>query len=123
VAQILPASRHGGDTQSGLCASAGCRSRVYHRLVPIYEFRCESCGERFDALVEVGTESEECRLCGVAGAARVYSAQAAPFSLVKTPGAARRQEASNAKLRAKTKADFKTGRQRAREARKVKGDG
>lgn len=91
--------------------------------MPIYEFRCESCGERFDALVDVGTESAECRLCGVPGAVRVFSAQAAPFSLVKTPGAARRQEASNSKLRARTKADFKARRKRARESRQGKGGG
>jgi putative FmdB family regulatory protein len=86
--------------------------------VPIYEFRCGSCGERFEALVGVGTATERCRLCGVEGAERVLSAQAAPFGLVHTPGSARKQEARNAKLRSKTKADFKARRQRAREARK-----
>jgi putative FmdB family regulatory protein len=86
--------------------------------VPIYEFRCESCGERFEALVDVGTKSAECRVCGTPGAVRVLSAQAAPFGLVKTPGAARRQEASNAKLHARTKADFKARRKRARESGK-----
>jgi putative FmdB family regulatory protein len=88
--------------------------------VPIYEFRCGSCGERFESLVGVGTETEECRLCGAPGAERVLSAQAAPFGLVKTPGAARQQEARNAELRTKTKADFKKRRQAARDARKRK---
>ena len=55
----------------------------------MYEFRCGSCGERFEALVDVGTAALECRVCGAARAERVYSAQAAPFGLVKTPGAAR----------------------------------
>jgi putative FmdB family regulatory protein len=32
--------------------------------VPIYEFRCGACGERFEALVDAGTETVECRLCG-----------------------------------------------------------
>jgi len=86
--------------------------------VPIYEFRCGSCGERFEALVDVGTEAQECRHCGADGAERVLSAQAAPFGLVKTPGAARQQEARNAELRTKTKADFKQRRQAAREAKK-----
>jgi putative FmdB family regulatory protein len=85
--------------------------------VPIYEFRCGSCGERFEALVDVGTATEACRLCGAEGAERVLSAQAAPFGLVHTPGSARKQEARNAELRSKTKADFKARRQRAREAR------
>jgi putative FmdB family regulatory protein len=88
--------------------------------VPIYEFRCVSCGERFEALVDAGTETEECRLCGAPGAVRVLSAQAAPFGLVHTPGSARRQEARNAQLRTKTKADFKARRQAARTARKPK---
>jgi putative FmdB family regulatory protein len=83
----------------------------------MYEFRCGSCGERFEALVAVGTTTEECRLCGAAGAERVLSAQAAPFGLVHTPGSARQQEARNAQLRTKTKADFKARRKAAREAK------
>jgi putative FmdB family regulatory protein len=83
--------------------------------VPIYEFRCDRCGERFDALVDVGTEAIECRICGSADAPRVLSAQAAPFGLVGSPGSVRRQEARNAKLRERTKADFKARRKRARE--------
>ena len=86
----------------------------------MYEFRCGACGERFEALVSVGTTTEECRACGAPGAERVLSAQAAPFSLVKTGGNARRQEAKNAQLRTKTKADFKKRRQAARDARKTK---
>jgi putative FmdB family regulatory protein len=85
--------------------------------VPIYEFRCVVCDERFEALVDAGTEVAECRICGAAGARRVYSAQAAPFGLVKPSGEARRQELRNAKLRERTKADFKAKRKRAREAR------
>ncbi len=65
-------------------------ARGYHRGVPIYEFRCDACGERFEELVDAGTEPPSVALCGAAGAERVLSAQAAPFGLVKTPGAARR---------------------------------
>ena len=83
--------------------------------MPIYEFRCEACGERFEALVDAGTESAPCRVCGAHGAGRVLSAQAPPFGLVKSPGAARAQEQRNAKLRDRTKADFKARRKRARE--------
>ena len=88
--------------------------------MPIYEFRCGSCGERFEALVDVGAATEECRHCGAPGAERVFSAQAAPFGLVKTPGETRKQEARNAQLRAKTKADFKQRRQAARDAKRAK---
>ena len=83
--------------------------------MPIYEFRCGTCDQRFDALVDVGTESAVCRECGAEGAERVMSAQAPPFGLVKPPGAARAQEQRNAKLRESTKADFKARRKRARE--------
>jgi putative FmdB family regulatory protein len=81
----------------------------------MYEFRCGECGERFEALVDLGTESAVCRECGAAGAKRVLSAQAAPFGLVKTRGDARKQERKNAQLRDRTKADFKARRKRARE--------
>ncbi len=89
----------------------------YDPQVPIYEFRCGSCGERFEALVDAGTETEACRVCGEKGAQRVLSAQAAPFGLVKTPGSARAQEQRNAQLRDRTKADFKARRKRAREGK------
>ena len=65
-------------------------------MVPIYEFRCDACGERFETLVDVGTEELECRACAAPRAKRVLSAQAAPFGLVRSrrlrarPGAAQR---------------------------------
>ena len=85
--------------------------------MPLYEFRCDRCGECFEELVAAGTDSAPCQNCGAEGAVRVLSAQAAPFGLVKSPGAARRQEGRNAELRQQTKADFKARRQRARDAR------
>jgi putative FmdB family regulatory protein len=81
--------------------------------MPLYEFRCASCGQRFDALVEVGTESVPCRLCGAAETARMLSAQAAPFGLAGTPGSRRAQEGRNAKLRERARSDFKAARRRA----------
>ena len=86
--------------------------------MPIYEFRCDQCGERFEALVAVGTESGRCRICGAEKAQRAFSAQAAPFGLAKTGAEARRQEGRNAELRRRTKADFVARRQAARGARK-----
>lgn len=85
--------------------------------MPIYEFHCDGCGERFEALVDVGTPSVDCRSCGAVETRRVFSAQAAPMSLVQTPGQKRKQERKNAKLHATTKADFKARRRRARKAR------
>ena len=86
--------------------------------MPIYEFRCGRCGGQFEALVDAGTQSLRCRLCDAPATERVFSAQAAPMSLVRTPAEKRKQERRNAKLHARTKADFKARRQRARDARR-----
>lgn len=86
----------------------------YHRHVPIYEFECTSCGERFEALAEVGAERVECRICGSADTRRLLSSPAPPMHLVKSGGEARKQERNNAQLRERTKADFKAKRQRRR---------
>ena len=82
--------------------------------MPIYEFRCQSCGERSETLAEAGTEEAECRACGAPGATRVLSAPASPMPLVGGPGAKRAQERKNAVLHRNAKADFKA-RRRARE--------
>jgi putative FmdB family regulatory protein len=89
--------------------------------MPMYEFECEECGARFEELVAAGTDSVTCRQCGSTRTTRRYSAQAASFKLVKSPGEARAQEARNAKLHASTKAAFKERRRKAREARKAGG--
>jgi putative FmdB family regulatory protein len=42
--------------------------------VPIYEYRCESCGERFEELVSASAETPPpCPGCGAAGAKRLFS--------------------------------------------------
>jgi len=82
--------------------------------VPIYEFRCAACGERFEELVDAGTSSRRCAGCGSEAAERIFSAQAAPMKLAKSRGEMRKQEGKNARLHERTKADFKTRRRRAR---------
>lgn len=89
--------------------------------MPIYEFRCEACGERFEELVAAGTSSRPCAACGSRRTERLLSAQAAPSKLAKSPGERRKQERSNAKLRERTKADFKARRRRARADRSAGG--
>lgn len=84
--------------------------------MPMYEFRCEACGSRFEALVAAGTGSETCRACGAEGAERLMSKPAETLRLVKSGRDKRKQEESNRKLRQATKRDFKQKRQRAREA-------
>jgi len=82
--------------------------------VPIYEFRCPVCGERFEALVDAGAEALECRACGAGRATRVFSAPSPPAHLLKSGGGKRKQEQANAKLRADTKARFSASRRRSR---------
>lgn len=48
------------------------RRHGYDQAVPIYEFECGDCGERFELLVEAGTGAAECVRCG-AEAGRVMS--------------------------------------------------
>jgi putative FmdB family regulatory protein len=86
--------------------------------MPIYEFRCEECGVEFEELVKAQGKATVCPSCGSNRVKRTFSAQAAPFGLVKTPGAARKQERRNAQLREATKSRFKEARQRAREQRR-----
>jgi putative FmdB family regulatory protein len=85
--------------------------------VPIYEFRCRSCDARFEDLVPAGTTSATCPECGRPDAERRLSAQSAPLRLASSPGSRRKQEAKNAKLHARAKADFKERRRKGREAR------
>ena len=85
--------------------------------MPMYEFECDACGERSEALVEVGTETIECRHCGSPKTSRVFSAQAPSMHLVKTAGENRKQEGRNASLHKATKARFKETRRKQRENR------
>src|SRR4051794_35232920 len=64
----------------------------YDGEVPIYEFVCEACGERFEELVDTGTEQTACRACGTPGAKRVLSVPAATPKLVKSGAQNRRLE-------------------------------
>ena len=86
--------------------------------MPIYEFRCDRCGARFEELVAAGTESVACPDCGAERTERVLSAPGAPLRLVQGPGAKRRQEQWNAQLHADTRARFTETRRKARERRR-----
>jgi putative FmdB family regulatory protein len=82
--------------------------------MPIYEFRCDACGAKFDALIRAGEKPGECVECGASQLRRTYSPQATPHRLVKSRGEARKQERANAKLREGAKVRFKDARARAR---------
>jgi putative FmdB family regulatory protein len=42
--------------------------------VPIYEYRCTACDERFEELVPAGSESPACTACGSNEVERLFSA-------------------------------------------------
>ena len=48
--------------------------------MPIYEYRCEECGERFEAWLRSwqSPEPEKCPACGKAAVRRIPSLAAAP---------------------------------------------
>jgi len=41
--------------------------------MPVYEFECEECGERFEELTRVGAESAPCPVCRSARTKRLWS--------------------------------------------------
>jgi putative FmdB family regulatory protein len=47
------------------------------RRMPIFEFKCETCGTRFEELTKVG-ETVPCPQCGAERARRLYSEMAPP---------------------------------------------
>jgi putative FmdB family regulatory protein len=99
-------------------------ARLYDPCVPIYEFVCDECGERFEALVPAGTATIACTICGSGETRRVLSAPAETPRLIKTPGQARKQERKNAQLQARSKKSFGEAVRRARPgASPRKGDG
>jgi putative FmdB family regulatory protein len=95
----------------------------YHRLVPIYEFICRSCDQRFEELVgsHVGTEESavKCPACGAADVERQVSSSYAPVHRQMTPNQRRRLEDRRATDRGGAKERFK--RQRAAERRGRRG--
>lgn len=55
--------------------------------MPIYEFECGSCGERFEELAAAGTDTARCEACGLEGAERRLST----FGLTRQPTPAQRR--------------------------------
>ncbi len=77
--------------------------------MPIYEFLCEACGNRFEGLFDAGTEETSCPRCA-REARRVLSAPGEMPRLVKSPGAKRKQERKNAQLHTRAKERFSAAR-------------
>jgi putative FmdB family regulatory protein len=60
--------------------------------MPLYDFKCRACGNRFDELVRLG-ETPECPKCGNGATERLFSASAGVSterSRKRTAGVARR---------------------------------
>jgi putative FmdB family regulatory protein len=87
--------------------------------MPIYEFVCAECSERFERLVDAGTQSEPCPQCGFAQAERVFSAIAAPAKVVVSSGTARKTEDKRGADRGGAMDRFR--KQRAREKKRPGG--
>ena len=88
--------------------------------MPIYEFECGECGERFEELVAAGTERTTCPSCGAEGAERKLSSFA--FSRQMTPAQRRRAEDARGTDRDGARTRFKDRMAKARE-RKPGGGG
>jgi putative FmdB family regulatory protein len=82
--------------------------------VPIYEFECGDCGERFEELAAMGTENARCPSCGAEGAERRLSS----FGLTRQPTAGQRRRMEDARgtnrdgARQRFKADLAKRRER-----------
>ncbi len=84
--------------------------------MPIYEFECNSCGERFEALVDAGTEAAQCPACGAAGAQRRFSSFA--YSRQPTAAQGRRMEDARGVGRDGARTRFKQSMDRRRERKR-----
>jgi putative FmdB family regulatory protein len=61
--------------------------------MPLYDFRCRACGERFEARAP-HDELPPCPVCGSPDAERVPAAFAGPFTVGLRGAAARRSDAT-----------------------------
>jgi putative FmdB family regulatory protein len=82
--------------------------------VPLYDFRCRSCGSQFEQFTAAGA-SPPCPACGAPDAERVYSAFAGPFTVAPRGLAARRSNAQR-RVREERRAERKAEREAQRKA-------
>ena len=81
--------------------------------MPIYEFECGACGERFEELVAMGTDAARCPSCGAEQAERRLSS----FGLTRqpTPNQQRRMEDRRGTNRDGARQRFQAGLDKRRE--------
>ena len=54
--------------------------------VPVYEYECEQCGERFEELVATGAADPPCPRCGASRSRRLLSPVSPPGRRPRGPG-------------------------------------
>jgi putative FmdB family regulatory protein len=82
--------------------------------MPLYDFRCRSCDEQFEALVST-SEVPACTACGGRDVERVYTPFAGPFTVGLRGVAARRSNA--------VRSEREQQREERRAARRAKPEG
>ncbi len=75
---------------AGVSASLRCGSPILE-AVPIYDFECRACGERFEALVAM-EQRPACPACAAPEPERLFSPIAGPFTIGLRGSAARRSD-------------------------------
>lgn len=103
----------GGSSAAGTPAGRGGVPRNICGAVPLYDFRCQRCEERFEALAGVSAGAA-CPSCGSEEVERVYSAFAGPFTVGLRGQAAKRSNATRA-VREEQRRERKEARRQQRE--------
>jgi putative FmdB family regulatory protein len=82
--------------------------------VPLYDFHCRDCDERFEEFASPG-QTAPCPACGSADVERVLTAFAGPFTVAPRGLAARRSNAQR-RVREEQRAERKAEREARRKA-------
>ncbi|HEY8765090.1 MAG TPA: zinc ribbon domain-containing protein [Solirubrobacteraceae bacterium] len=82
--------------------------------MPLYDFRCRACGERFEALA-APSEAPACTACGAQDVERLFTPFAGPFTVGLRGAAARRSNA--------VRGERERQREERRAARRAKPEG
>lgn len=82
--------------------------------MPLYDFACDACDERFEALAKPG-ETPPCPACGAASTRRLFTPIAPPLKLGLRGRAARESDSRRSEREAKAKEKFREERRRKRE--------
>ena len=84
--------------------------------MPLYDFACDACDERFEARTEPG-EAPPCPACGSEATRRLFTPISPPAKMGLRGAAARQSDAVRADREWKKKEAFKAERRKKREER------